>query len=195
MLRATIRWAGFSGEPGYTNLHFSKSGDIDGAVLDQTLANVRTFFLAIASKLPTGVGLTFPTSVDEFDTTSGELLNTHSVVLQTAVPGSGGAAPFSSATGACVTWGTDTIVNGRRLRGRTFLVPLLPANSFETNGTLIEAARTQLLAAATAFKNETDGYPFHIWSQPNPGVVNGASGPVTSANVADKTAILRSRRD
>lgn len=195
ILRATMRWSGFTGEPGYTNLHFSKSGDIDGAVLDATLSNCRTFFQAFSSRLPTSVGIVFTTTVDEFDTTSGELLNTHSAVLQTQVTGTGGTSPFSSATGACVTWGTDSIVNGRRLRGRTFMVPLLPSAAFESNGSLIEVARAAFQAAAVAFKNETDGYPFHIWHQPDPGVTNGASGPVTSASVADKTAILRSRRD
>jgi hypothetical protein len=170
-------------------------GAVVQATLDETMTNIKDFFTVLTTRLPTGITISFPTEMDQFDETSGELENTHSVTGLTNVAGGGGTSPYSSATGACVTWGTDSIVNGRRLRGRTFLVPLLPATAFQDDGTLVETTRVAIQSAGTALKDAADGYPFAIWARPDPGVTNGVAGAVTTSSVNDKTAILRSRRD
>jgi hypothetical protein len=195
IIRATLRWSGFSGAPGYTNLHFLTDDPPVVATIDATLLDVRTAFFDIASRFPNGLSITFPNEVEEFDAGTGVLQGTIGVDLQDAVAGTGGSGPYSSAVGACITWTTGMVVNGRRLRGRTFLVPLAPATAFQDDGTLAEAARVAILGAGNSIINAVGGYPLAIWSRPSPGAGGGAAGTVTSASVADSTAVLRSRRD
>jgi hypothetical protein len=90
-----------------------------------------------------------------------------------------------------VDWITDTITNRRRLRGRTFLVPIA-GNAYQTNGTLYDSARTALQTAATAFvaAQSTSFVIYHRGTGSD-----GSNGLVTSAFVPDMIAVLRSRRD
>lgn len=194
MFRATVRWDGFSGAPGYTNLHFSGTGTPTGTDLSDTSAKVRTFFDAFKTYLPNIVTLSFPSSLEEFDTGTGQLVASHSITPAAAVTGTGGSAVFSSAVGACINWKTDLVLNGRRLRGRTFMVPLQSLPSFDGNGTLGVAARVAFESAANALINNASGLPLFVWHRPPPGG-GGAASSVVAATVNDKTAILRSRRD
>ncbi len=59
---------------------------------------------------------------------------------------------YAAAAGACINWRTNTVHRGRRIKGRTFLVPLRGA-AFEDNGTLSNATITSLTTAATALTN------------------------------------------
>jgi len=190
-----MTWSGWTGAPGYTNFHFGLDGAVDGAILDQTMVNVHDFFVALTTRIPGGIGITFPTEVEQFDAVTGELEDAHPVLLQAQVSGGAGTAAFSSAVGACVSWGTNAFISGRRLRGRTFLVPLAPGAAFQSDGTLLEVARTSMLAAAVGLKDAPDGYPLQIWHRPVPGAGGGVAADVVSASIADKTAVLRSRRD
>jgi hypothetical protein len=91
-----------------------------------------------------------------------------------------------------ITWLTGLVHQGRRVRGRTFLVPT--ANQFfDTNGTLAAAFLTNLRTAAAAYI-ATAVNPA-IWARPDPGTTNGAAFAVAAASVADKVAVLTSRRD
>lgn len=199
IIRLGLTWQGFSGAPGYTNLHFiTAEGQPPGeappqADLDAIPVKVRTFFNAIAIYLPSGVSVGFPGLVDEFDTATGELLDTHNVPVSAVVNGSS-SGNYSSAAGACVNWHATGIVNGRRLRGRTFLVPL-GATALGNDGTLNDTARTNIQAAATVLADSTSGLDLAVWHRPTPAGNDGAAGTVASATVKDKTAILRSRRD
>jgi len=195
MNRMTMTWSGFSGAPGYTNLHFSAALTPTSTELSQTATKVHDFFYAWRSFLPNAVTINFPSELEEFSTTTGELVGTHGFTAPAAVVGTGGSAVFSSAVGACVNWKTNTVVNGRKLRGRTFMVPLQSLPSFDADGSLNPSARLTMLTACTNLMNDATGLPLFIWHRPSPGGSDGAAGSVTATTINDKTAVLRSRRD
>jgi hypothetical protein len=78
------------------------------------------------------------------------------------------------------------------VRGRTFLVPLHPV-VFQNDGTITSATLDALrLAASTLWSSGG----LHVWHRPTtPTGTDGQAFPVNASNVADKSAVLRSRRD
>lgn len=191
----TMRWAGFSGAPGYTNLHFlNPEPDPNDAARDALGTRVRAWFQTFSSSLPSGVTITFPTVLERFDTGTGVLEEELPLDPLTTVTGAG-SGNYSSAVGACINWRTTSVLNGRRVRGRTFIVPLT-AVAYAADGTLSDTLRTTFQTNANALLDPgiTD-LPLCIWAQPAPGGSDGTAHQVTTATVADKTAVLRSRRD
>lgn len=194
LYRATWTWSGFSGAPGYTNLHFLDPDPITQTGLTETGARTHVFWAAVAPYFPTGVTVTMPQVLEEIDTGSGELIAEHTFPGGTPVNGSSGGG-YSSAAGACITWNSVGIVNGRKLRGRTFLVPLSSA-VFESNGTLASGMPESLVAKGNALANADTGIDLAVWHRPTtPGGTDGIAAGVVNCTVRDKTAILRSRRD
>jgi hypothetical protein len=103
--------------------------------------------------------------------------------------------PYSAASGACINWYTDGVRNGRRVRGRSFMVPI-GSNGMENNGTLNATAlgswRTATDLLIASFENSTLG----VWSRPSaPAATDGIWHKTTSMTIPDKAAVLRSRRD
>lgn len=193
--RMTMPWSNFPGAPGYTNFHFRLIGDITTELKDETMTKVRAFFQSWASFLPSGVTISMPSQFEEIDLATGELTGVESVTPAADVVGSASSAPYSPAVGACVTWDTQGFINGRRIRGRTFMVPLAPTSSFQSDGTLAVAGLTTMRAAAATLANATTGIALGVWHRPSPGGSDGTWSLVTGSNVIDKTAVLRSRRD
>jgi hypothetical protein len=196
VLRATITWTGFSGAPGYTNLHFFSEGVPTPTAMDGIGTKIRTWINSMVGLLPIGVTATFPNQLEEYDESDGELVGVHAIAQGAQVIGTG-AGNYSSATGACINWTTNTLHNGRRVRGRTFIVPLLPSAAFQSNGTLLDTARTSLVSNSQIFIDSAAGYPLCVWSRPRtlPTPSAGNAALVLSATVNDLTAVLRSRRD
>jgi len=92
-----------------------------------------------------------------------------------------------------VNWRTNDYRFGRRIRGRTFMVPL-NSNAYEGDGTLSTAARGDLQTFADTMVSGTGGAEFGVWSRPRNGA-GGVFATVTSGTVPDMAAVLRSRRD
>jgi len=141
--------------------------------------------------------------VQTFDENTGELL-----AVTTGAPGaqiSGtGIGSFPAPAGACQTWRTGGVHFGHKVTGRTFLVPLSQA-AFDTDGTLLNAVITEAATAAAALIAAPVG--FGVWSRPKPARPDpndpgttlppepGAIFAVQAGSLADKAAVLRSRRD
>lgn len=189
--RVTAIWSGFSGAPGYTNLFFE--ADSAGVANAARIGQVRGFFNTISSQIPDPVTISFEQEVALIDETSGELLGYEQP--EEPVESVEGFAPtssgFSSATGAVITWLTDTVVGNGRVQGRTFIVPI-SGNSYQSDGTLNSAALTGLRSGAALLAGEAAGLV--VWSRPRDGRA-GVAAPVNSYRVPDMTAVLRSRRD
>jgi hypothetical protein len=99
-----------------------------------------------------------------------------------------GAANYAAGCGAYVNWLTSGIANGRRVKGRTFMAPLI--NSAYDGGTILNANLTTLQTAATALVTAGNTV---VWHRP----VNGAGGSSyqpASALVPDQVTSLRTRR-
>lgn len=189
--RVTAVWSGFSGAPGYTNFFFDSFGT--GDEVDLEVARVEAFFTPLAAELPNDLTVTVQGEAAFVDETTGELLDYAQATggnQQVEGTASGG---YAAPVGAAVTWNTETVARGRRLRGRTFIVPMR-SSAYEDDGTLTLSALANLNNAAAALIGDGSGPTAVIWSRPRAGA-GGSIGPITSARVADKVAVLRSRRD
>lgn len=201
ILRVTARWAGFQGAPGYSNFHFTAEGGFwDGGLLgddaqaaaDAAAERVADAFGQIGSVLPDSVQISIESEAIIFDSDSGEALG-FAEVDQDVIAASGDDGGYSGATGAVVNWRTNDYRFGRRIRGRTFLVPL-GGSSYQDDGTLTSSALERLRTFGTRMLGSSGGPTFGVWSRP----VGGAGGvfaTATTANVPDMAAVLRSRRD
>lgn len=190
MLRVTSMWTGFLGAPGYTNLFFDAFAEQDRqAVVD----SVRTFWAALNNTLPSTVRIQVSGEIAIIDHLTGAVDAFENVTPPDQVQGLGQGA-YSSATGMSVTWLTNGVRGGRKVRGRTFVVPMAGAGAYDADGSLGAAAISNLNnAASTLIANRA----LIVWARPNPaeGLTTGAKFEVTGHRVTDKPAVLRSRRD
>lgn len=180
--RIPVAWTGISALPGVSVFYAASATDAG--------ANLATFFNAIKAQFPSPLQWTVPTSGDLINDADGALTGawTGGTGGTTSATGSG---IYPAGTGAYVNWQTAGIVNSRRLKGRTFLAPLLGA-VFTTSGQISTTTQTALQTAATALATSGN---IVIWHRPSaPGLSNGASSVVTGALVPLQVTSLRSRR-
>ena len=197
MAKLKINWTGFTGAPGYTNLYFrdfSGSGAVDQAVVDGAVTKTDTWLNVWNSRLPASVNVKIDSQVEIIEDTTGVLVRYMSGTPFQRGNGTG-AGNYSAAAGAVVNWYTNAVVRGRRLRGRSFMVPLVAA-AYATNGSLADGDLTDFRNASTALAAGVGTGDLGVWSRPStPGGTDGQWSAVTSATVPDMTAVLRSRRD
>ena len=192
IMRYKLTWALPSGGPGVTTLFAMPD------TTEQVFADGARAFMSDALQvatahdaLPTGCSIQGDSIVDNIEVTDGTLASAVPVTAPVVINGNA-TGSYSAPSGAVITWLTGLVHQGRRVRGRTFLVPI--ANQqLDTNGTLGSAFLTNLRTAAAAYI-ATAVNPC-IWARPDPGTTNGAAFTVAAASVADKVAVLTSRRD
>lgn len=196
--KVTAAWTGFNGAPGYSNFFWQAPGEFEGEppINVADACNEVSFFLeGIKSLLPNAVRVTISSDVPALHADTGKMATVTTGGTFGPTIGTGGAGSYSGASGACVTYRTAGVRNGRRVRGRTFLVPLA-AGAYDTDGTLNGSAITTLKTAADGFLTITGSHKLGVWARPTaPGASDGAWHEILSTSVADKVAILRSRRD
>lgn len=194
-MRVTARWTGFSGAPGYSNFFFS-SGFLDGGLLGdeaELLANrVRGAFNALQPRIPETVTISIEPEVPVIDSDSGTIQSFNTITPPDDVSG-GNATSFAGPAGAVITWRTNDLRNGRRIRGRTFLVPLA-FSSYEGDGTLTSDTIGYLRDFADELVGGSLEGDLGVWSRPVGGG-GGVFATVTSYTIPDMAAVLRSRRD
>lgn len=185
LFKITALWSNWPGAPGYTNFYALTGGPI------VTLTDgIRAFFDAIKGIVPTGITITVQPSGDQINDVSGAITGAWSVDPGPApvVGASGGT--YAGNAGGVVSWRTNGVVGNRRVRGRSFIVPLA-STVYDTNG-LTSSAIATLQGAATALLTTADGN-LAVWSRPT-ALRAGSSHPITAATVPDLSASLRSRR-
>lgn len=201
MLRVTARWSGWSGAPGYSNFYFGTDpGFFDGGLLGDAAAaaalsaqqRVYSAFLTMRAQIPSGLTVTSIQGVDVLDSDSGEIQGVIDTGDDLNVTGTG-AGGFSAASGAVVNWRTNDYRFGRRIRGRTFLVPIT-GSAYEDDGSLTSSALGDFREFAEDMVNGGGAPVLGVWSRPRAGA-GGVFASVTGANVPDMAAVLRSRRD
>jgi hypothetical protein len=192
--RVRIAWSGGKGGPGVSTFYCH-----DAAA---ALPELKGLMVAIASVVPVGVTFTYPTAGDIIDVLSGQLSGAWTAAGR-AADNSAGTGSYALPVGMMIRWETGSVVNGHRLRGRTFVVPCV-STVFDNEGTVTPTALSELQVAVTS-KVATLANNLLIYSRPKParttkaGVViaarAGAFADVTSGVVPDKAMVLRSRRD
>ena len=198
-------WTGTSGGLGVTQLAVNPSdgsfGVISSSDAQDAVNAMRTFWDSIKANMPNEVTFTVSPVVDYYTANNGELAGSVSApTAPVAVVGTG-TANYSMAAGLKLNWNTTTIRNGRRVRGATFLVPTT-SSAFSATGTADSTARTGIGTAANTYLASllATGLRGVVYSRPlknSLGVItrDGAWADITAAEVSEKTAILRGRRD
>lgn len=192
LFRTKLNWTGFVGAPGYTVFHHRAFEADPTGESDQLLNALNIFIGGIRDRLPNVVNVAIDPEFEIIEDSTGVLQEVVSKVAPAAQPGTGGTT-YSAPTGAIINWRTGQIRNGRRIRGRTFLVPLA-SSCFDVDGTLLTLARTDLAAAAETLRT-AEGPQLCIYGRPTVGAADGVNGEVVSSSVPDMAAVLRSRRD
>jgi hypothetical protein len=184
----TAVWTGFAGAPGYTRLKWASQ--LATSEIAAAATEYKAFWNALAGQIPNNITITLD-GLAQFIDTSGTLVGQETYTAPAPTVGSNISA-WAAPSGGVISWLTDTINNGRRVRGRSFIVPLA-VNAYDDEGTLAPAAITAFNNAAAALGAATPNNV--IFSQPGGVGTTGVEAPVTAHSVADKVAILRSRRD
>lgn len=185
--RVVVAWSG----PQVTGLavnvlHFSASDPSAPPV-----AAIYNAYNAIFQSMPGTCQVQVPGSGDTINDTNGELVGSWTATTPAVITGTG-SSTAAAGVGACVGWQTGGIVAGRRLRGRTFLVPL-STDAYDPQGTLTSTALTRIQTFASTMMAAG---PLAVWHRPTTaGGTDGNSYGVQSFRVRDKVAYLSSRRD
>lgn len=183
--RLRCEWVGTAVEgPGLTTFF----AEADGTVAIQVGA--AAFFEAVKAFIPSGTTIRIPQGGDVIDEATGVLTGTWGTSSATTVTATG-TGNFAAGVGARVAWETGVIRNGRRVRGSTFVVPLV-VGSYEGNGTLATGALTALQTGVTNMLVQVPTQ-MRVWSRPRPGLP-GAAVAVARGIVPDRVSWLRSRR-
>lgn len=201
MYRVRARWDGFQGAPGLSTFYFRGTTSPVNLTDAQTVAGrVRGAFDVYKTALNTTQTITVDPAVDIIDDADGALEGSIGVTPPAVVTGTGigGTGPTEVQPGLILN--TGDIADGRRVRGRSFLGPII-------------GSQTNVVAPSTSINNLLDAFgvalitvtpltadPFCVvWHRPvfTGGTVTraGSSFRVTSAVHASKWWVLRSRRD
>lgn len=191
MLRITARWSGFPGAPGYSNFFFAGGGGLIGDQ-NQVAQRVSDAFKGMIVHLAAGTSISIEPEAAVVDSDTGQVTDFRNIDTIAPVVASGSGS-YAGPAGAVVNWRTSDLRNGRRIRGRTFMVPLA-SSSFDSTGSLSVSVLQGLNTFATAIRGADLDSEFGVWSRPTNGS-GGVFASVTSHNVPDMVAVLRSRRD
>lgn len=196
LARVRVSWQNWPGAPGVSTFYY---GTTAGALPTQAqIDGIRAFFNTLAGWFPTGLTINVPNSGDQIDWLDGRITGTWSVPTLPAVVTGTNSNTYAGNAGAVIHWLTAGVVNGHRVRGRTFLVPL-GSSMYDSSGSLATTAITTLTGAGNTLVGLGDGPPA-VWSRPftSPGGVtpsrSGSAHQVTSVRVPDLAVSQRSRR-
>lgn len=193
--RVGATWNGFQGSPGYTRFSWQElSSDTNRNAAG---AAIRQFFFAQAAHFLTTWTITIDAEIQEFDMGTGQLIGAAAMpTVPSPVAGTHSTAAYAGGSGYSVGWRTGEIFNGRRVQGRSFIVPAVDV--YESNGTMTSTAIATATAAGNALiASGING--FSIWAKlmtkdSPPVQIGGALYAVSSCIVKDQASQLRTRR-
>jgi hypothetical protein len=195
MLKFTVNWTGFVGAPGYTNLYvrdFSE-GDVNQTMADSFTLRLDAFLDSFQAHIPQAVNYLIDPTLEVVEDTTGELLRFMTITPDTARVGAG-TGNYAAPSGAVVNWYTNFVRNGRRMKGKSFIVPLV-STAYESNGTLGSSFLTAIRAAANTLVTAPGDGRLGVWGRPTtPGGTDGIWAFAETSSVPDMAAVLRSRR-
>lgn len=191
-------WSGTSGGPGLSQMAvYVGGGGTPTSTQAQSAVNaVRTFWSSIASYLPNELTLQVQPNMDTYDELTNTLTGTVTAGTAPATVAGSSSSTYAAGCGLKVDWNTGVVLGGRRVVGRTYIVPIASV-CYDNDGTLATTPKDTITTAANTLLTSlsTGGLNMGVWTKP--GGVNSVPGitAVTGATVKDKTAILRGRRD
>lgn len=183
LLRVRCTWGGAVPGGGVSTFYSQ-----DVVALD--VSSLKTFFTALAPLLPSELSIVVPNHCDRIDMNTGRLTGSSALTGSGTVTGSGNSA-YSAGVGAFINWYTDTVMNGRLLKGRTFIAPLGQGYA-SVDGTLNDSTRASIDAAALGLVASNT---WDVYHRPKKGTFTGGIAHViVSAQTVDRVTALKSRR-
>lgn len=188
-----VQWGGWSGGPGYSVFRAmgTDTAQAHADAVRKFLLDALSTLAANLDFLPTNVVLTFPSTMDRVDADTNTMIGTVGVAAPATITGLA-ASGFAAPTGAAITWTTGDFHDGRRVVGRTFLVPLSNA-AYQNDGSLLTTCLDNIRAAAATYIADPTNQPV-VMSRLTTDHPGGAH-IIVGGSVSDKAAVLRSRRD
>jgi hypothetical protein len=191
-IRATITYP-FGGSPGVITLYTQTAIAEDSSTAQLCCDRLKNAIIAGADLFTTSTVFTSDTFVDKIDEATGAITDS-TVITPWTQAGLQSNGELPPATMICATWNTGAIVNGRRVRGRTFLGPL-DNSCLQNDGTLSSSSITHANALSSAWTDAGLTTTLScVWHRPVGGT-GGSNHEIISATIRDKFAVLRSRRD
>lgn len=174
-----IEWTGAAGLPGVSTFY-------NVGTPQDFISKAKTFFEAVKAFIPNDVTITFPSTGNVVNVESGNVVATWLAGQADPTLGAG-SGTYAAPVGAVINWNTSLYVAGRRLRGKTFLVPCV-GGVYDSAGRITTANMPILRNAANALTGGSS--PMCIYSPSH-----RVQADVTTATVPQMAAVLRSRRD
>ena len=176
-----VRWIGPGAASKLNIFHFS-----DAATGSQMKASLEAFLNDLKPQISTQYSAILNSTWRNLDTATGALISESPFSpTPVAIVGTNAGQPLPDAVAGLIRWNTGVIVNGRFLKGRTFLpglsVGLMQAGNFAGTGlaTLNTAAANLVAGAITPV----------VWSR-----TNGVAQVFTSGSVWAEASTQRRRR-
>ena len=161
-----------------------------GSVASGAAGHVKAFFTTSKATFPSGITWTIPNVLEAIDDVDGSLLTDIATTGGGTETSGGTGTNFTQGAGGRIVWNTGGVFRNRRVRGSTFMCPLV-SDYWEGANAISSVA---LGAWASAAANLIAAQPtLAVYSRHTAGVA-GQSSVVLSATTPDKTSWLRSRR-
>lgn len=191
-LRVKTEISGNPGGPYLSTFHFVGGGSVDAEAAADA---ARGFWAEIVASMAAPALIQVAGEVEEFNPATGALLALHPTE-QAPLLATGLGDPLPWATQGLIRWRTGVFVDGREIRGRTFVPALTEGHSTTGRPT---SALTAILGIAAGVVDDNLG----VWQRPReasagPPVVEAREGQVAEVatfSVWTQWASLRSRRD
>lgn len=181
MLRVSTVMTGVPGAPYYSNMFFDGT---DAPAASAASDAVHVFWTSFGAAMMNTIDIQVESDVDLVDAATGQVTGQFNVP-QTPIAATGVGTPLPWANQGLVRWTTGVFVNGRQLRGRTFIPAMQEENS--QLGVPLPASLALWQPWITALAT-TGG--FGIYSQ-----THRQFALVEAGSPWDNWATLRSRRD
>jgi hypothetical protein len=188
--------SGWTGGPGLSTFYFAAAslGAEGQPEATEAAARVQAYITSVRTVVAAGVLMNVQQQVDQIDPATGNLVGGFTTPLGSGQTGSGSAsfAPTGSAVLGQLL--TAVVIDGRRVRGRTFMPPTgasqLLGTGDPSNGTRSTLTTALGLLGTTIVTPLTNV----VWHRPRGGS-GGSQVAVNGYAAWSKMAVLRSRRD
>ena len=189
-------WSVTGGGTGYSVFHVREPTGVNIEASAEAFSDdLRAGLVTLGGDLPNDVTISFESEAREIDVETGTLLGVHAVSPPASITGVQ-TGVYSAPSGAKVELLTGAVVAGRRLKGRTFIVPLA-STSYSDSGRVSSGAIGRLNTAFEMFRDAVSAYSLAVWSRPKTGegARAGFLADVIAVSASTNAAVLRSRRD
>lgn len=181
--RVRTSLAGGSGSSQLSTHYFSTGGILDA---QSAASAVRAFWNDIKGVISSSYTMQVEPEVFELDQATGQPWTVHSTI-NSVVTGTSSADALPWQTQGLIRWQTGIFVNGRQVRGHTYVPG--PTETFNDAGVPNATYVASVLSGCLTLVGATDADPV-VWSRKN-----GTSHLITGYSVWGKWAHLSTRRD